>query len=69
MTCARFLNIAKEHVTLDYSLALKTSKAVQLVSKAYQSVQQWKQMEMEAVVGWLRFKDGSEKRAGIKSSR
>lgn len=44
-------------------------EAVQLLSKAYLRVQEWKQMEMETVVGWLSLKEGSEKRGGIKGSK
>lgn len=42
---------------------------MQLLSKAYLRVQEWKQMEMETVVGWLGLKEGSEKRGGIKGSK
>lgn len=41
-------------------------KKVQLSSTAYLRVQEWRQMEMETVVGWLDLKEGSEKRGGIK---
>lgn len=43
---------------------------MQLLSKAYLGVQEWKQMEMETVVGWLHLKEGSEERGGgIKGSK
>lgn len=45
------------------------TETVQLLSKAYLRVQEWKQMEMETVVGWLSLKEGSEKREGIKGSK
>lgn len=32
---------------------------MQLLSKAYLREQEWKQMEMEKVVGWLGLKEGS----------